>query len=189
MDKDRTEQTESCLDYLTKEVTNIQNIQLRKMCLNVLSSEKFAKGYGSSTKHHNWEGGLVVHTAEVMNNALLMAESNSLDVCTDELITAIVYHDYAKILDYELKDGKIVYTDHCNKIRHVTKSYGWFMQDCVDYEIPVELQDKIGHIILAHHGRLEWGSPVEPQTTEAYIIHFADMLSAKCSKDYYKELS
>jgi 3'-5' exoribonuclease len=38
---------------------------------------------------------------------------------------------------------------------------------------------RIEHAILAHHGRQEWGSPVEPVTAEAYILHYADMLSVR----------
>ena len=41
-----------------------------------------------------------------------------------------------------------------------------------------DLMEEVSHVILAHHGRLEWGSPIEPQTPEALIVHQADMLSA-----------
>jgi 3'-5' exoribonuclease len=44
------------------------------------------------------------------------------------------------------------------------------------------LRDDIGHMILSHHGRLEWNSPVEPQTVEAQILHFADYLNAFYAK-------
>ena len=45
--------------------------------------------------------------------------------------------------------------------------------------VGTETIDAVTHCILAHHGRKEWGSPVEPQTIEALILHQADMLSAK----------
>ena len=35
------------------------------------------------------------------------------------------------------------------------------------------------HIILAHHGTKEWGSPVEPAIIEAVIVHHVDNLDAK----------
>ena len=41
--------------------------------------------------------------------------------------------------------------------------------------------DYIGHIMLSHHGRKEWGSPVLPGTTEAWAVHCADMMSAQYS--------
>jgi 3'-5' exoribonuclease len=55
-----------------------------------------------------------------------------------------------------------------------------------DYILSEELKTSVGHCILAHHGRQEWGSPIEPQTVEAMIIHYADMLSAQHAKDYYE---
>jgi 23S rRNA maturation-related 3'-5' exoribonuclease YhaM len=40
-------------------------------------------------------------------------------------------------------------------------------------------RDAVIHCMLSHHGRREWGSPVEPVTPEAYILHVADMLSSR----------
>ena len=53
------------------------------------------------------------------------------------------------------------------------------------HTIPAELVNQVGHCILAHHGHKEWGSPVEPITTEARILHFADDLSARCALELY----
>jgi 23S rRNA maturation-related 3'-5' exoribonuclease YhaM len=43
----------------------------------------------------------------------------------------------------------------------------------------VEVLVHIEHLMLSHHGRRDWGSPVEPSTSEAFILHSADMMSAK----------
>lgn len=182
---DRSEQVSSCHKYLINQASKIQNLGLRAICAKVLSSVKFTSGYGSSDKHHNFIGGLCVHTSEVLENALLMAKSTTLYVNLDNLIAGVIYHDYGKFFDYKVENGKVIKTDHQKKIRHLSRSYAIFMSDAEKHEISDNMKDEIGHIILAHHGRQEWGSPVEPETVEALIIHCADVLSARFCKDYY----
>lgn len=166
-------------------VLNIEYNSLVDLCNYVLNDYDFIKCTGARNRHHAYEGGLLVHTAEVASIAWQMAQSNCLKVNTDILITAAIWHDYGKIWDYTIKEGKYEYTNHQDKIRHLARSYAEFMKQVVDIDLPTEIIDDICHCILSHHGRQEWGSPVEPITTEAYILHFSDMLSCKCSLDNY----
>lgn len=182
---DRTAQISSCFQYLAGVVKSIENQVLRNICLEVLADQEFINCYGSNSKHHNFHGGLVVHTSEVMENALKLCESQSLEADTDIVKTAIVLHDYGKIRDYRVVGGKVEYTDHKSTIHHLPKSYALFMVKASQHGLDEVLADKIGHCILAHHGRQEWSSPVTPQTTEAFIVHCADWLSGKVCKDYY----
>jgi len=46
-------------------------------------------------------------------------------------------------------------------------------------EISEAQLERIEHLLLSHHGRKEWGSPVEPLTAEAFILHAADMMSSR----------
>jgi 3'-5' exoribonuclease len=142
----------------------------------VLCDSRFCESPGGSEEHpHNkYAGGLAIHTAEVMRNVFFMTGFPS-----DELITAVIWHDYMKIRDYEIaEDGKVVKTQYQINIRHVAGSAMEFHHQAVDY-LPLKTLEKIEHLILSHHGRMEWGSPVEPKTAEAFILHAADMMSAK----------
>lgn len=182
----REEQIESCLDFLTKEIYNLDNPTLIGMCLEIIEDKKFQECPAAKNRHQAYKGGLVVHTSEVLETSLLMTESTHLEVDRDILVTAIIFHDMGKVYDYYIKeDGTYDYTSHQNKIRHLARSYAEFMISANTNKLDSELTDRIGHVILAHHGRKEWGSPVEPMTAEAHIIHYADMLSAQVSKDYY----
>lgn len=79
-------------------------------------------------------------------------------------------------------------TPHYSQIRHVSRSYLEFNTALdrllrhgeIEFE-PAERAEieAINHCILAHHGRLDWGSPVEPQTPEAWALHLADMMSVR----------
>lgn len=189
------------IEYLKIFVNSIFHKNLRDGTMEVLEDPKFLACPAAKSKHQAYTGGLVVHTAEVMNSAKLMSCSYHLKVNVDVLVAAVVWHDYGKIYDYTVNDvpsgcpsvdGKeppslgilIDYTEHQKLIRHLPRSYAMFISEFGD-NLEAEMIDAIGHCILSHHGRKEWGSPVEPQTAEAHILHFADMLSAYCAEEKY----
>jgi 3'-5' exoribonuclease len=174
---------------------------LKSACLKVITDPRMATQFGSAGKHHAYEGGLMIHTAEVTNYAynmsLLLDDSDE-----DVVVTAAIFHDYMKVREYELcqrsSPGHLVTdqygrpatyigkTDYRNLVRHVAGSHAEFVKvmDWMDtgngqHNVPEEVILKIEHAILAHHGRYEWGSPVEPQTAEARILHYADMFSVE----------
>lgn len=158
------------LAYLEESTLWIKTPALRAAAQIILEDERFRFGWGSGVedkKHHVYVGGLLVHTAEVMQYC--RAISNN-----EDLITAVIFHDCAKIFDYDEHGQK---TPYRNLIRHVAGSFGIF-SEMLRGEIPEARFNNIGHGILAHHGRKEWGSPVEPQTELALILHQADLWSA-----------
>ena len=166
------------LDYL-REVADCLQEPFAYLCRHVVDSSTFQRAFGGSEHHHNFEGGLLVHTAEVVRLCEAMAGPG---VDRTVLLTAAIWHDVGKIYEYEFaNDGiKIEKTLYQKRIGHVVGSYLEFRE----YLFPVgqytaAQQEAIGHCMLAHHGRREWGSPVEPQTKEAYILHSADMLSSR----------
>lgn len=182
------EMVHAASDFLHSVVGTMQSVSLRNACEKVLADHRFVVCTAARKKHQAYDGGLVVHTAEVLDVALRMAAAPSVEVDRDVLITATIYHDYGKIYDYQPplpgEKEKYSYTKHQELIRHLPHSYAMFMHETHGL-VDDETRDKIGHAILAHHGRREWGSPVEPLTTEAHLIHMADMVSAFCSKDEY----
>jgi 3'-5' exoribonuclease len=44
---------------------------------------------------------------------------------------------------------------------------------------PHDLQDLLTHIVLAHHGTHEFGSPRLPACPEAIVVHYLDNIDAK----------
>lgn len=147
----------------------------------VLNDDRFQVGVGSAGKHHAYKGGLVVHTFEVVSNSLLLARSSPEQVSLEVLVTAGIFHDYMKVKEYEHNQatGEIVKTQYREMIRHVCGSYSEFMRISESYRLDEGIRLQIGHAIISHHGRKEWGSPIEPKTEEAKILHQADMMSAR----------
>jgi len=70
-------------------------------------------------------------------------------------------------------------TRYLQNIGHICGSAAQFQVTAVNHGVSRATIDAVTHCILAHHGRKEWGSPVEPQTLEALILSQADLLSAK----------
>ena len=125
----------------------------------------------------------------------------------DILIAAALWHDHMKIREYESKTFRWdeysfeqmkgtrmlpnplvqpldpvnvwINTDYAKHIYHIPGSAIEFTVAARESGVDEPTIEAIQHCILAHHGRREWGSPVEPQTLEALILSQADMISAQ----------
>ena len=146
----------------------------------ILDDERFQKGAGGASHHHAYSGGLVDHTLEVAEYAMSMTDDQR--ERRNALIAAI-FHDYGKIHDYKIgEDGTVSNTDFCRLIGHLPWSWHFFVNAAEEMHYGDSWVSEISHALLAHHGRKEWKSPVEPQTKLAFILHSADMLSMQGNK-------
>jgi 3'-5' exoribonuclease len=132
-----------------------------------------AKGF-----HHVYIGGLLEHTLSVVR-LLDLAAGHYQGVNRDLLLTGGLLHDIGKI--YEFSYERIVeYSDPGRLIGHIVMGV-----EMVDAKIatisgfPEQMSMELRHLILSHHGVLEYGSPKRPKTLEALIVHYMDDLDAK----------
>jgi 3'-5' exoribonuclease len=129
----------------------------------------------SVSRHHAYDGGLVVHVNEVWQFASALARHSGANIHI--LLAATIYHDLMKIREL-VKDGLTwKHTDYKDKIFHVAGSFAVWEVQCTLRGIDKDFKDQVSHCLLSHHGRIEWGAAREPQTKEAYILHVADMIS------------
>jgi 23S rRNA maturation-related 3'-5' exoribonuclease YhaM len=162
--------------------------------------ERFLKWPADISGHHppehNHQGGLVLHTAEVIQFALETPELT--DTEKIKLILAGMWHDYGKIEQYDLIPGlpldDISFTNNKNSASSWVKSSKYYTH----YHVYISAREfnywanmlfrkgwaaedfeEIEHMILAHHGKREWKAVVEPQTKLARILHEADSKSAR----------
>lgn len=172
------------LDYLAGEAKNLNTV-LQEICEVVIADPRFQRSPGGSEHHHNFGGGLIVHTAEVVWGAVQLTKWSPI-VNSQVLIAAAILHDRNKIFEYGLEypenghewPGRVTKKPYRKLIGHVAGSWEYFMSQVHGKPISESLVEDISHVMLAHHGRLEWRSPVEPLTPEAFALHSADMLSA-----------
>ncbi len=92
----------------------------------------------------------------------------------DLLIAGTLLHDVGKINCYKIEDRKIVLTKTYFEQDHIINGI-----KLVSRNINSDKLDQLLHIIASHHNLKEWGSPTEPKSNEAWIIHFAENLSSK----------
>ena len=99
----------------------------------------------------------------------------------DTLLAAACCHDLGKA--WELTAGPARdYTDAGRLIGHIVLSMELLEPLLVKSGVEPELAMHFKHILLAHHGQYEYGSPREPQTAEAFVLHFADNIDAKLNQ-------
>lgn len=138
----------------------------------------FAKAPAAKSMHHVYLGGLLEHTLSVAGMARRACEHYG-DLNRDLVMAGVLLHDLGKTaeLSYQRSFG---YTDTGNLLGHITLEAQW-VSKAVDAipGFPEELRLQILHIVLAHHGKLEFGSPVLPKTPEALLVHYLDDLDGK----------
>ena len=132
-----------------------------------------AKGF-----HHGYIGGLLEHTLSVVR-LLEMAAGHYPGVNRDLLLTGGLLHDIGKI--YEFSYERIVeYSDPGRLIGHIVMGVEMVNAKIATIpDFPEQMSLELRHLILSHHGILEYGSPKRPKTIEALIVHFMDDLDAK----------
>lgn len=143
---------------------------------------RFEQTPASTGGHHAKLGGLLLHTSEVVHIARESARTMRANV--DLVVTAALLHDVGKVEAYEIGPGGFTYTPCGLLVGHVV--LGALMLERRIAEVGADVCTpgqllELQHMILSHHGSLEFGSPVQPMTTEAEIVHWADEASAKAT--------
>ena len=131
--------------------------------------------------HHNYIGGLMVHTLECLKIAEKNMDMSDYKFNRDNILAACILHDIGKIFEYTIdtESGIIDYDEHFRKEWISHSQYGFSM--CM-----AEGFKEIARMIAAHHGRSDWGAIIDlgekDLEPELYFIHLVDNLSAKFGK-------
>lgn len=150
--------------------------------------EKFERWPGSTRGHHAKVGGLLRHVVEVAAIARTIAGTmkspNGPIADRDLAVAGALLHDVGKVEAYSVGATGFDTTTRGHLIGHVVLGVMMLQERIEASPEPVcspEQLLEIQHLILSHHGTLEFGSPVRPMTIEADIVHWADEASAKPS--------
>jgi 3'-5' exoribonuclease len=143
---------------------------------------RFEQTPASTAGHHAKLGGLLLHVYEVTNIAKQIARTMRANA--DLVVAGALLHDVGKVEAYEIGPGGFTYTSNGLLLGHVVLG-GLMLERRIALRDDVVCSDgqlaELHHMILSHHGSLEFGSPVQPMTTEAEIVHWADEASAKAT--------
>jgi 3'-5' exoribonuclease len=140
--------------------------------------EEFSKAPASIQLHGAAVGGLIQHTLNVADNALEAVRQHP-ELDRDLVLTGALLHDVGKVRNFRVTTN-INATVEGNLLGHIVIGDEELMARMSSIDgFPGDLALKLRHILLAHFGKREWGSPVEPMTPEALAVHEADDTDAK----------
>lgn len=174
---------EEMIAELRKLVGAVQTPSLRAVLRAVFGEaafmEQFKRCPASQTHHHAYLGGLLEHTVSV--GTLCRSLANLYPHADgDLLLAAALLHDIGKVDELDWTTS-IEYTDEGRMIGHLLlgERRVFRVLESLGDRVPSDLATRLSHVMLSHHGELEWGSPKRPCTLEALMLHHADNLDAK----------
>lgn len=138
----------------------------------------YQRAPAAKTHHHPFLSGLLEHNLTVVRRALgLCLDEDGIN--RDVVIAGALLHDIGKIEEYTFDAEEIGFTEVGNLLGHVSLGYAMVRRAIAEQgNIPTATATNLLHVILSHQGRLEYGSPIEPRTAEAFIVHHADTVDA-----------
>jgi 3'-5' exoribonuclease len=175
-------------------IPKIVDPRLRALCDAFLNefSERFRRTAAARKNHHARRGGLVEHTAQMMRVTMAVAPLYP-QLNVDLLIAGILFHDSGKLWEnYYPETGFVMdYDERGELVGHI--SIGLELVNTLWRKVSnhnVERWKKLAppsedvrlhllHLICAHHGEQQFGSPVDPKTPEAMALHYIDNLDAR----------
>lgn len=166
---------------LTTLIDGIDDPHLKQLLYRVISDPEVERllrvAPAARGMHHAFRSGLLEHTVSMATIGRRLAEHYELN--EDLVVAGCVLHDLGKIWELDISKS-IEYTDDGRLLGHMTLEI--LHLDHVIGELdafPEELRRQLFHILLAHHGEYEYGSPRRPKTPEALLVHIVDLLDSK----------
>lgn len=164
-------------------IGKVENIYLKKLLESFFIEDKdfverFQKSSAAKTVHHGFIGGLLEHTLSVTKLCQYFCTTYPA-LKKDLLITAAICHDIGKTRELSAFPDND-YTDEGNLLGHIVMGTEMISDKIRSIpNFPPVLAGELKHCIVAHHGKLEFGSPKVPALMEAVALNYADDADAK----------
>lgn len=157
-------------------------------CLDALDQTKLERCAGAIHHHHKYVGGLLVHTAEVLELCLAyipIAQRRYSFISPDVLLAGAILHDIGKTVTYSSNEAGVskittegIMSSHLYYgMHHVQNVYEGQWKGLIE----PEFVNEVLHCIAAHHENPEWGTIVKPQSIEALVLCKMDYISSRNS--------
>jgi len=163
-------------------VESFTDSHLKQLLNTLLADSGLAQAYreapAAKQLHHAWLGGLLEHVVSLLTLADRVAPHYPV-LHRDLLLTGVVLHDIGKVRELAWDIG-FEYTVEGTLLGHIEMGLelvGKTIDGLPDF--PPRLRTLVLHMILSHHGKLEFGSPKLPMIPEALVLNFVDDLDAK----------
>ena len=173
----------ACYSEIIAIVNQLQSPSIKQILLDSLTDGEIKslllKSAAAKTIHHAWSGGLIEHIVSICKLMKTMSIHYAF-LNYDLLIFGAIFHDLGKIWELEIDNNFIQYTHKGRLLGHMQLAC-----ELIDKKasrilgFPEDLKDILKHIVLSHHGRLDYGSPKRPKFAEALVVAMIDDLDSK----------
>ncbi len=160
----------------------VANPHLHRLLAAFLDDDKFCEQFatapGGAAVHHAYLGGLLEHTLFMCRIARTVAATYD-ELDADLLMTGVILHDVGKIREYSY-DSAIDHSYDGRLLGHIVMGYELVRDRIATIaDFPEELKRLVLHMVLAHHGHLDFGSPKTPKFAEAFIVYMLDNMDSR----------
>ncbi len=176
------EDSKSAVAQIKELVDRVQDPHVRALLQAFLEDRQVAEGLRQAPAakgiHHAYKGGLADHLLSVMKLAHRMADHYPM-ADRDLLVAGAMLHDIGKVTELSYEKN-FDYTDEGKLVGHLVMTAQKIREKASRIpHFPPLLEHHITHLVLSHHGHLEFGSPKLPMTLEAFIVHIIDHLDSR----------
>ena len=180
-------QIDALASRLSEMLRSMTNFPLRNLAECFLVDEKlmsqFKRAPAGVKNHHAYLGGLLDHVVSLMELVAVVAPRYP-QIDPDLLLMGAFLHDLGKVRELTY-DPDLGYSDEGQLLGHMVIGVQLLDEKIKEAEtlsgesFPEDMAMRLRHMIVSHHGQLEFGSPRVPMTIEAMALHFLDNLDAK----------
>jgi len=158
-----------------------RHFQFVAACLGI-HKEEWLKCPAGKKVHHAYQGGLIIHTAEVLNICKGIVEYFPWkeQLSGDVVFAGASLHDIGKVFTYTINDvGQPAYRPEETLIGHACKGLNFIQLVARKLQTDDWFVREVSHIVASHHTRREFGAAAEPMTNEAWIVSCADLIGSR----------
>lgn len=172
---------EKMIDLFSKAIFDITNANMNRIVRYIMNKyqKEFFQSPAAKKNHHAFLGGLAFHTVSMLNIARTIVDQYP-DINQSLLFSGLILHDVGKVIELSGPTAT-EYTLEGKLIGHIVIVNEEISKACQQLKIDETNEDVLllKHMVLAHHGELEYGAPVRPQIKEAEILYYIDQIDAK----------
>lgn len=174
---------EEMVEELHAIVRGLDNPHLKKLLNAFFKQEEFCQRLQQAPAakgiHHAYRGGLLEHCLSMARIAGFLA-GHYPGINRSLLLAGVLLHDIGKVAELRLTAGVVEYSDGGRLKGHLVMGSEMVAMAAEKIrDFPEELLLQLQHLILSHHGKQDFGSPIVPMTVEALLLSYIDDLDAK----------